>query len=266
MKLRHVAAVSAILAAACSGGDSRSAKTLPANAVGDEPSRPAEPETLDSGTFKTFLAGKEESRERFTVKRRDGEIVVESTGTSSYGTVLWESVTRYDPSWQILGGRLEVLSSPYNDRACTTELVERDGAFSVELRQPDGSSRRVAGPEPKERVQLSLGMEPITSQLSICWIAGEARTVGYFPGFTAKLSAATPRAFKSMPGEAFTAVVVDDLIDVVCRDGKLVLFHYNKHAFTAVRAGFEAIATEISADDPTDDPFHGRISCPEPAR
>lgn len=222
---------------------------------------PEERSLWDEGEIRTFVGDREESRESFRVEKGPGSFVVLTS--DGWGDPDWRSELRYDASWWIQSARIEVLDSKRDDGfECVSELEQEGGAFALVV-HADGESRRVAGPEPKERVQLWLGQEPITSQIPVCQLAGAAPlSVGYFPGFTAELSAAAPRTFASMPTTTFTSVMVDELIEVVCLDGKFIMFHYPKHAFRAVRKGYEAIGEEISADDPQDEPFHGRIACP----
>lgn len=236
----------------------------PAGKTADTDPAPAplldDPEVVDSGILEIRLAGSRIGTETFEVSRRRDTLTTVSSGESSIegeGMVRFRATLVHALDWSVEHGRYEIEDA---SGKCVSH-VERKGGLVHARRERDGQVQELAA-EPFGHARYYLGMQPSSVQLVTCALAtSRPVSLTYYPGFTANLEPRQEARFAALPGKTFSRVRVDELIDVICDGTKFLVLHYGKHALTIARDGYQPIAAELSAGDPTGEPWFGRLSC-----
>jgi hypothetical protein len=216
------------------------------------------PVTVDSGELEIRVAGGIVGTETFEVTRHVDRLTTVAEGQTNHeGVVRFKAEMVHALDWSAERYRTEV--DTVNEKCVFS--AQRKGREMHATRESNGKTEDLPV-EPIDHARYFYGMQPSSMQLVACALAAdEPRRLTYYPGFTAHLAAREPIQLASAPDRKLTRVRVDDRIDILCEGDKFILLHYPKHALTITRAGNAPIAAELSASDPTSEPWFGKLAC-----
>jgi hypothetical protein len=221
------------------------------------------PEVIDSGTLEIRIAGQVIGTEKFELARQRDTLTTTAEGDSSIqnqGEVRFRAQLVQALDWTVEHARFDIDENPGSGHTCA-KTMERRGGYLQAHAERGGKTEDLAA-EPIEHARHFYGMQPASMQLVTCALAGAGPVdLTYYPGFTAHLAARQEAHFASVPGKSLGRVRVDELIDVICDGRRFVVLHYAQHALTIARDGYQALAAELSAGDPTGEPWYGRMDC-----
>jgi len=215
-------------------------------------------ETVDSGRMEIRLLGEQAGSEEFELRRRHDTLTMTARGYAILKSkVEFRAEVVQSLDWSLQRASVEVKMF---DDSCSYDLQVHRGLVQVQ-RHHDRDTEDLAA-EPVEHARYYYGMQPASQQLLTCALASDHDVaITYYPGFTSVLGPRQPIQLTSAPGEQLTRVRIDNLIDVICDGDRFLVLHYPQHALTIARDGFQPLAAELSAADPTNDPWFGLLSC-----